>query len=229
MVRLMPALSPMSDAEGKRANLRGGRDGNTHARVVQCIRRRCNTVRDIAAALDLTENAVRFHIASLSRAGMIRRSGVIRAGHVGKPPLAYELTDAAEQIQSRAYAPVLAVFVEDLRERVPVKQLRRIMRSVGSRLAAELPQPTGTFATRVRRAAAVLEVLGGAMAVRRAADGVVIEGHGCPLALVVTREPATCAIVQGVLHELVHARVTELCDHTARPRCRFLIRQSDAA
>ena len=69
----------------------------------------------------ITDNAVRFHIATLERTGTVRRNGTVRGKGAGKPAVIYELTESAEELQSRAYAPVLAACVEELAARLPVQ------------------------------------------------------------------------------------------------------------
>ena len=54
-------------------------------------------------------------------------------------------------------------------------------------------------------------------------DGYEIRGHGCVLADAVVECPATCAILEQLLRELTGGSVTERCDRTDRPSCRFSI------
>ncbi|HEV2642957.1 MAG TPA: hypothetical protein VGT98_09630 [Candidatus Elarobacter sp.] len=188
-----------------------------------------DTVEAIAGALALTDNAVRFHLATLEEVGVIRRAGVVRRGGVGKPPTVYELTEAAEETHSRAYAAVLAACVEELGVRVPPDELRAIMKSVGVRLAADLEKPTGALASRVRGAVDVLEALGGVVTVSTTPQGTLVAGASCPLATAVAREPVTCGAVKALLGEMIGEEVTEACEHTDRPRCRFLVPRTNAA
>jgi predicted ArsR family transcriptional regulator len=205
------------------------RDIATRTRLLDSLRRGCDTVEALATALGITDNAVRFHIATLERTGVVRRSGTVRGGRVGKPAVLYELTESAEELQSRAYAPVLTACVEELSARMSEEDLSLFMQAVGARLASSLAKLDGDLDARVRGAADLLGALGGAVSIAPGPAGPVIEGHGCPLASAVARQPATCTAVRALLHELLGVPVTELCDHTERPRCRFLVADADAA
>src|SRR5215207_8128885 len=52
----------------------------TRARVIELLRHGRKTVDDLAAALGLTDNAVRMHLAGLEREGLVRAEGVRRSG-----------------------------------------------------------------------------------------------------------------------------------------------------
>lgn len=198
-------------------------DAATRARLLGYLRRGRNTIEALAEALGMTDNAVRFHIAILERAEIVRRAGTLREGRVGKPAVIYELTESAEELQSRAYAPVLSACVAELAERLSGDELSVFLRSVGHRLASDLPKSDADLSGRVQNAAEVLEALGGVVDVVPTSEGTLIQGHGCPLAGAVARKPATCTIVRTLLDELIGAPVAEQCEHTERPRCRFLV------
>ena len=80
---------------------------STRGRLIALLRRDSHTVDDLASALNLTDNAVRAHLASLERDGIVRQCGVRRDGSVGKLAYAYELTTDAEQFFPKPYATVL--------------------------------------------------------------------------------------------------------------------------
>ena len=88
----------------------------TRGRLLALLREGKWTVDDLARRLGLTDNAVRFHLASLETAGTVRKEGVLRRHGAGKPADLYALTPDAEESFSRAYAPVLAACVAELRE-----------------------------------------------------------------------------------------------------------------
>jgi len=65
--------------------------------------------------------------------------------------------------------------------------------------------------------------LGGLAEYRIEDQRLVIEGFDCPLAQTVTRHPCTCRVLQTMLEDVLDQPVTEECDRSAAPRCRFLI------
>ena len=56
----------------------------------------------MARALGLTDNAVRAHLATLERDGMVRQAGSRRPTGAGKPATLYELQPDTETLLSRA-------------------------------------------------------------------------------------------------------------------------------
>lgn len=194
----------------------------TRDAVAACVGRGCATVDAIADELELTPNAVRFHLAALERDGAVRREGAMRTGAVGKPRDVYALTEVAEERRSSAYAPVLAAVVDEVAERLDEDELAPLLASAGAALAGGIDRPARA-SDRVRRAVTLLQELGAVLDVVRTRDAVLLRGHGCPLASVVTRQPAACLVIAGMLSELTGAAVRQECDHGARPSCRFVV------
>src|SRR5688500_9708343 len=81
--------------------------GETQAKMLQLLRRSRRTINDLSESLGLTDNAVRTHVAALSRDGIIEPVGTQRDTG-GKPARLYALTEAGEELFPKAYALVLA-------------------------------------------------------------------------------------------------------------------------
>src|SRR5471030_2667394 len=86
----------------------------TRGQMVALLRRSARTVEDLATALGLTNNAIRNHLATLERDGIIRQDGVRRSPGAGKPAIVYDLHPDAEPLLSNAYVPVLRALVDVL-------------------------------------------------------------------------------------------------------------------
>ena len=69
---------------------------STRGQVVALLRQGHSTVEELARALGLTDNAVRAHLASLERDGLVVQSGLRRG--MRKPAYAYALTPDAERL-----------------------------------------------------------------------------------------------------------------------------------
>ena len=87
---------------------------STRGQIVTLLRRGPLTVEDLARSLGLTDNAVRNHLSSLERDGLVRQEGVRRGGGVGKPATLYELHPDADVLFSRAYPPALRAVVTSI-------------------------------------------------------------------------------------------------------------------
>lgn len=53
-----------------------------------------------------------------------------------------------------------------------------------------------------------------------------LQGYGCPLSAVTAEHPQVCALAQALVEEIAGESVTEECDRSDRPRCRFRIAPS---
>ena len=196
--------------------------GGTRGTIFMLFRRARRTVEDLAAALGVTDNAVRTHLSALERDGLIRHSGSRPSG--GKPAAVYELTPAAEELFPRAYAPALARLIDVLEERQPTEETLAILREVGRRLALEYPKPAGDHQTRMELAAGALVSLGGLAEAERGADGRLrLHGFGCPLGSVVRDHPEVCQLAEALVAEVSGLNVREHCvrEPGEPPRCHF--------
>jgi len=194
----------------------------TRGRLVALLRRGQLTVEELAAALGITDNAVRAQLATLERDGLVEQQGVRRGGR--KPSYAYGLTAEFEPALSRAYAPLLVRLLGELSERKSGEKLVELLRTAGQRWATELPPAHGSPRARAEAAAALLEQLGGATEIEEQDGQLVIRGFACPLALAVREHPEVCAAVESLLEKITGMPVRERCDRTGEaPSCRFAI------
>jgi predicted ArsR family transcriptional regulator len=196
----------------------------TRGRVVTQLRRGPSAVEELARGLGLTDNAIRAHLATLERDGLVRQAGTRRGPGAGKPAIIYELAPDAEVGLSRAYAPVLTALLEELTGRLPPEQTEAVLLAVGRRLGTGAPRrKNGTLKERVQDAVAMLNELGGDASVESDPSGLRIRGCGCPLSAAVARRPEACRAVEGLLSEVLGVPVVQCCEHGPRPRCCFTI------
>ena len=195
----------------------------TRGRILALLREGSWTVDDLADHLGLTDNAVRFHLDALEQAGSVEKNGVRRLG-VGQPAALYSLSNSAEEAFSRAYAPVLIATLAELRDRMSPVELVRLLKRIGRRLARGAAPAMGSLASRANHASQVLNALGGVTVVEKKADGYQIVGRACPLARAVAEDHCVCAAVTSLVADVVGAEVTECCDRSGRPKCRFEIK-----
>src|SRR5919197_4867912 len=90
---------------------------STRGRIVLLLRRGSRTVNELAAALGLTDNAVRTQLTALERDGLVHASGT-RPG-TRKPNITYGLTPEAGRLFPKMYGPVLRQLLDVLAERLP--------------------------------------------------------------------------------------------------------------
>jgi predicted ArsR family transcriptional regulator len=196
--------------------------GPARGKIIALLRRGRSTVEELAAAMHVTDNAVRPQLQLLEQEGIVRVSGTRHGAGAGKPATTYEIAPAAEPALSSAYAPVLVALLESLAERMPPAALDALLRDVGKRIGPDHPSGASLDA-RVRAAASLLSSLGAELDVERTATGFVLRGFACPLAAVVRAEPSACHAIEEVVSAVVGRPVRECCDRSEGARCRFEI------
>jgi predicted ArsR family transcriptional regulator len=196
---------------------------STRGQILSLLRSAPRTVNDLAAALHLTDNAVRVHLVSLERDGLVQRTG--RQPGVRKPHLSYGLTPDAEQIFPKAYGSLLRHFVETVSKRLTPRDLRASFREVGRAIARQFLStlPKETRAAPLAGALEVLKELGGAASLQEENGKQVIRGNNCPLSAVTAHHPEACLIAEALLTELIGVPVKERCTQGPHPRCCFEI------
>lgn len=194
--------------------------GSTRGRIVNLLRgTTTKTVNELAKELELTDNAVRAHLISLERDGLIRQSGIQRGTR--KPHFAYELTAEAEQLFPKAYDALVNQLITALKGRLTPTALREVLREVGRSLAGNLASETkrGDLESRANNALAAMEAIGGAARLEKEEGKLFIRTGSCPLSTAVTEHPEVCQLAEALVGEIMGANVQERCDRAGSPRC----------
>jgi predicted ArsR family transcriptional regulator len=198
---------------------------STRGQVVELLRRGEATVNELAKALSLTDNAVRSHLSTLERDGLVRQSGKRTATR--KPEALYSLTPEAGQLFPKAYDLLFNQLLHSLESRITPAEKAKLLREVGRRLAAGVRTPLSKVPTeaelreRLKIAVGVLKDLGGLAELEDADDEIVIRGFSCPLASAVSEHPEVCQLAETLLAEIIGVPVREECVRNGAPRCLF--------
>ena len=192
---------------------------STRGRVIQVLRRGESTVNELARALSVTDNAIRSHLTTLERDGLVKQSGK-RSG-VRKPEVVYALTANAEELFPKAYHVLLDLMLNVLNDRLPPNEIEDILREVGRQLAVLSPTNSTDLAQRVKHAAHVLNQLGGLTEVQIKEGQYLIQGYSCPLASVSQHHPGICLLAEALLGEIIGEPVSNVCDRGEKPKCSF--------
>jgi predicted ArsR family transcriptional regulator len=196
---------------------------SSRGRIVTLLRGTSKTVNELAEELELTDNAVRAHLLSLERDGLIRQRGVQRGTR--KPHFSYELTNEAETLFPKAYDALLNQLIAVLKRRLKHAALEEVLREVGRSLAgsANSDRRRAGLETRIGRALSALEAIGGAAQLEKEGNKLVIRSGSCPLATAVAEHPEVCKLTEALVAEIIGEKVREQCDREVSPRCRFVI------
>jgi predicted ArsR family transcriptional regulator len=193
----------------------------TRGQLILLLRRASRTVEELAQSLQLTDNAVRSHLATLERDGLVEQQGVRRG--IGKPAYVYALTIDAERLFPKAYEPVLDRLLEVLQGQQSPAEVESLLHAAGRQLGTAVATPAGDLGTRVRLAADTLTALGGLSEVVEGEESFQIQGQRCPLGGLVSQHPQLCQLAQALVSQIVGRSVRETCvrAHGETPHCRF--------
>ena len=196
---------------------------STRGRMILLLRGGSRSVNELAAALGLTDNAVRTQLLVLERDGLVHPSGT-RPG-TRKPNITYDLTPGAGQFFPKMYGPILHQLLDVEAERLSKKKLEEIVRAVGQRLAADQRSSirADKLEDRAAEAVTVLGEWGGACDCEKVDGKLVIRCFDCPLGVVVVGHPEVCLLLETMLAELLGVPVQQRCHTQPAPQCYFEI------
>ena len=194
---------------------------STRGRIIGLLRGKSGTVNELAEKLELTDNAVRAHLLSLERDGLLRQSGVQRGSR--KPHYSYELTAEAEHLFPKAYDTLLNQLITALKGRLSTAALQDVLREVGRSLAARhsSDQSPADRDARLQNALEVLKAIGGSPSAETEDGKLFIRSGACPLSAAVIEHPEVCRLTEELVSEIVGMVVHEQCDRGESPKCRF--------
>jgi len=197
---------------------------STRGKILELLRTRECTVNELADALDLTDNAVRAHLASLERDRLVVQSGM-RPG-IRKPHTTYVLGPESEQVFPKAYGRLVSLLMSMFSRQLEPRTLRSGMRAAGRSVAQEhLRELKGkTRRQRIDAALGILKDLGGMASFREENGKHFICGNGCPIAAATANHPEACLLAESLLTEVIGTSVKAHCINGPKPSCRFEVK-----
>ena len=171
--------------------------------------------------MGLTDNAVRGHVAALSREGLVHDAGVQRDTG-GKPARLYALTREGEELFPKAYALVLSSLIEEIARTEGRDRALALMRSVGRRMASGAETRDDPEAG-IAAARDALRSIGGDVTVTRTDHGWNVEGYACPFSAVTAEHAEVCEMARAMIEGITGLPVSECCRRGDKPRCAFTI------
>lgn len=192
----------------------------TRGQILTLLRRESRSVDELARSLELTGNAVRTHLTTLERDGLVQQRSERRG--VGKPTYVYNLTEQGERLFSKAYEPVLTNLLDTLAESTAPAQLEELLRAAGRRMVSNQVRPSGDLRARLGAAVALLnDELGGLVELEESGGSLSVCGYSCPLAPLVQSHPQMCKLMEAMITEYAGVAVRERCERGVALACHF--------
>ena len=175
----------------------------TRGRIVAALRRRRSaSAVDLATEFALSPNAIRQHLATLERDGLVTERPV-RRGKT-KPTNEFSLTRDGQRLFPERYDALLSAVLREVKEMGGEPAVRAIFDRMAQRSAqktkARVAQAAGE-----QRVAVMIDLLRehGVEADYTANGGAyVIHEHNCPYSETVKEHPAVCSLIHNVLGEV---------------------------
>jgi predicted ArsR family transcriptional regulator len=193
---------------------------STRGQIVTLLHGSNRTVNELADALNLTDNAVRAHLLSLERDGLVEQTGMVKGFR--KPHFTYGLSHDARHLFPRSYDVLFNGLLDELKITMEPDELRSMLADLGRTIGRE-QQIEGPIGERLAKTVDVLKDLGGAAKISVDNERTAIKSDSCPFAESVIRHDEVCQIAESMVSEILGKPVREKCDRTGFPKCCFEI------
>lgn len=189
-----------------------------------------STIAELADALGISAVSVRHHLSSLQADGLVK-STEVRHG-VGRPHLAYTLTEAAQERFPARYMRLSDRLLDELKVSLPPQAIEDMFTRMAEGMVAD-------YAARLEgkpleaKLELLIELLGteGFMAQwNRTGETISLTEYSCPYLAIGQRHPEVCALDQTVIRQVLDASVEKTtCVLEGGNHCVFVITPRQSA
>ncbi|MBB6673860.1 HTH domain-containing protein [Cohnella nanjingensis] len=206
-------------------------EGSTREQLLQLLKTRGNSsIGELSKELAITEMAVRRHVQTLERDGLVRSALVRQA--MGRPSYWYSLTERADDLFPKNYPQLALDLLEELEEQHGGAQvIDRLFEGRREKLASRYRERLAhaSLEDRVAELTAIQHA-GGYMSdwERETDDSFLLHEYNCPIAQVAGRYRQACHCEQRLFEELLDAKVERTeCIADGGQRCTYAIRRAE--
>lgn len=201
-------------------------EGSTRRQLLHLLKTRGEScVQELSGALGISEMAVRRHLQTLERDGLVRVSTVRRP--VGRPSYRYALTERADEMFPRNYAQLTLDLLDELQALAGTGAVDRLFAGRREKLEARYRERMRGKHLRDRVAElAAIQNAGGYMAEwEEDRDGFRFYEYNCPIAAVAGSYRQACRCERELFAALLDAEVERTeCLAEGDVRCAYVIR-----
>ena len=179
----------------------------TRQRIIEFLKeKRQATVEELAAAIDLTPMAVRYHLNVLQADNLISAFAVRRQSGPGRPQQVYKLTEAADELFPEDYRSLTDYLLDEVSQRLGKDGVGEMFNNIANRLANEAPprHENQTFEQRLDEVVTFLAEKGFAVCWETDDNGYVIHAHSCPYRRVAMEHSEICLLDKHVISTMLN-------------------------
>ncbi|MBN2983139.1 MULTISPECIES: helix-turn-helix transcriptional regulator [Cohnella] len=208
-------------------------EGSTRYRLVQLLKTRGElSIGELSKELTITEVAVRRHIHTLERDGLIRSTLVRQA--MGRPSSRYALTERADDLFPKNYPHLTIELLSELEEAAGAEMVDRLFLGRRDKLAARYAKRMEGRSLEEKVAElSSIQNAGGYMTEwepSEEAGSFRLYEYNCPIAQVAGRYRQACQCEKSLFRQLLGAEVERTeCLADGGIRCAYAIKQSSAS
>jgi predicted ArsR family transcriptional regulator len=199
----------------------------TRRRIIELLKEKEEaTVDSLAAKVNMTPMAVRYHLNVLQANNLITSPAVRHQSGPGRPQQVYRLTEAADELFPEDYHSLTNYLLDELNVQLEKKQLAKIFSNIADRLASEAPHPKKgqTFEERLDEVIAFLSRKGFVIDWEANGEFYEIHTHSCPYRHVVRGHREICSLDRQVISTMLNVTPTRLaCFATGDDYCTYQV------
>ena len=202
----------------------------TRQRIIELLKEKEEaTVDDLAAEVNMTLMAVRYHLNVLQANNLISSPAVRPQSGPGRPQQVYRLTEAADVLFPEDYHGLTNYLLDELDVQLEKKYLAKVFSNIAERLASEAPPPKKdqTFEERLDETIAFLSRKGFVIDWEANGEFYRIHTHSCPYRHVVRDHQQICSLDRQVISTMLKVTPTRIaCFAAGDDHCTYQIPKS---
>lgn len=164
------------------------------------------TVNDLAAAVNLTPMAVRYHLNLLQKDNLIAAPHAHHPGGRGRPQQLFSLTSAADQLFPLDYFMLTDYLLDELDVELGSKGIEALFSRIARRLVEEAPGARGnqTLEERLDEVVSFLQEKGFVVDWETRDNSYLIHAYSCPYRRMVKRHAQICLVDKQVISAMLN-------------------------